>query len=78
MKYWLVMKDSYVIARVVWDGVTPWIYPYDYDELVEDVEKEVGVSYWYDSLEGKFKRRDEGIAPPPPPELNEYLGEELV
>lgn len=71
MRYWLVMRGGYVIARVVWDGVTPWTYPYPHDELIEDVEKKIGIGNWYDKAEEKFKRPGEGPAPTVPSELLE-------
>lgn len=70
MGYWLVLKNNYVIAKVVWDGVTPWQYPYPHDQLIEDVNCNIGVGYWYEATENMFYVPI-GIPPDLPDELKQ-------
>lgn len=56
MANWLVMKDNYVIDRVVWDGVTPWDYPFLHDYVMEDVEDIASPGDWYETSEQIFYR----------------------
>jgi hypothetical protein len=56
-KSWFVIHNGYVIDYIVWDGVTPWEYPGEYDELLEDVgEQPAGIGDWYEQAEGIFYR----------------------
>ena len=56
MKNWFVMKNNYVIAYIIWDGVTPYTYPYPHDYLMEDTEGVAGIGDWYEASEGVFYR----------------------
>lgn len=38
-----IIKDNEVIARVVWDGITEWQYPFPYDEIVQDDTLQIGM-----------------------------------
>lgn len=53
-RYWLVIKDGYVINRVTWDGITNWVYPFPHDLVIEDINNNVGIGDWYDEAEGIF------------------------
>jgi len=65
---WLIIKQNYVIAKVLWDGVTPWSYPYPHDLMIEDTIGNVSVGSWYESSEGIFY-----IPLSTPPDLPEEL-----
>lgn len=54
MARWAVIKSNYVIDVIIWDGVTPWQYPGDYDLLVEENTENVGMGDWYEASEGVF------------------------
>ena len=56
MKVWLVLKNNYVIDRVLWDGETEWQYPGEHDYLIEDVYEEVAIGSWYEESEDVFYR----------------------
>jgi hypothetical protein len=56
MKYWLIIKDNYVINKVTWDGVTPWTYPMPHDSIMEDTDFNAGIGDWYEATEGIFYR----------------------
>jgi hypothetical protein len=56
MKYWLIIKDNYVINKVTWDGVTPWTYPMPHDSIMEDTDFNAGIGDWYEASEGIFYR----------------------
>lgn len=53
MKY-LVIKDNYVINTIVWDGVTPYTYPFEHDLLLPDVAETVSIGDYYDSIDNTF------------------------
>ena len=55
-RYWFIIKSNYVIDYVVWDGVTPWTYPYPYDLIKEDLNPGPGVGDWYEASEDIFYR----------------------
>lgn len=54
-RYWLVIKNNYVIDYIVWDGQTPWSYPAPYDFLLEDTFG-AGIGDWYEPSEKIFYR----------------------
>jgi hypothetical protein len=56
MKRWAVIKSNYVINIVIWDGVTPWQYPGDYDHMIEENTENVGYGDWYEESENTFYR----------------------
>jgi len=56
MKRWAVIKSNYVINIVMWDGVTSWQYPGDYDYMIEENTENVGYGDWYEAPEGVFYR----------------------
>lgn len=55
-RIWLILKNNYVIDRVVWDGETDWTYSREHDSIIEDTEQNVGIGDWYEELEGLFYR----------------------
>jgi hypothetical protein len=66
--YWCIIKGGYVIAKIIWDGVTPYEYPYPYDLMVQDVNENVSIGSWYELTENIFYLP---LSTPPdfPPEL---------
>lgn len=67
-KIWLIIKNNYVINKVVWDGETDWTYPGEHDLIIEDVNQNIGIGDWYEEVEGLFYR-PMGIPPDWPDEL---------
>jgi hypothetical protein len=55
-KIWCVLKDNWVIDRVLWDGITPWEYPSPYDIIIEDTDESLAIGDWYEQVEGIFYR----------------------
>jgi hypothetical protein len=55
-RYWFVMKDNYVINYIVWDGITPYTYPFEHDYLLEDIDGLGGIGDWYEASEAIFYR----------------------
>lgn len=53
MKY-LVIKDNYVIDTIIWDGVTPYVYPNPHDLLLPDVNQTVGIGDYYEEVDNTF------------------------
>lgn len=43
MVYYAVMYQGKCVAKIVWDGVSPYYCPYLYDELVEDPLNDIPV-----------------------------------
>ena len=41
--YWAVMKNGVCIAKVVWDGMAEYRYPFPHDELVHDPDNTIPV-----------------------------------
>jgi hypothetical protein len=62
MGRWAIIKSNYVIDVVIWDGVTPWQYPGDYDIMVEENTENAGYGDWYELSEKIFYRP---LSPPP-------------
>lgn len=67
MKYWCVIKNNYVIDYIIWDGITPYVYPFDHDSIIEDTERLAGIGDWYESSENIFYRP---LKTPPDSPLN--------
>lgn len=51
---WLMLKSNYVIDIILWDGVTPYDYPHDYDTMIEDTAYNISVGDWYEASENVF------------------------
>lgn len=56
MKYWCVIKNNYVIDYIMWDGVTPYTYPFPHDSIKEDTEGSASIGDWYETSEKIFYR----------------------
>ena len=52
--HWLINKNNYVIAKIVWNGEGQCPYPGPYDKLIQDVEEAIGVGFWYEESENMF------------------------
>ena len=62
MKRWAILKSNYVIDVILWDGVTPYQYPFDHDTMLEDTTFNAGIGDWYEPSEGVYYRP---LTPPP-------------
>ena len=40
----------------MWDGVTPYQYPFPYDTMMEDTTYSIGIGDWYEPTENIFYR----------------------
>lgn len=56
MKRWAIIKSNYVIDMIMWDGITPYQYPFSYDIMIEDPTYTVGIGDWYELSEKIFYR----------------------
>jgi len=56
MKNWIIIKNNYVIDYIQWDGLTPYVYPFPYDLIMEDTERLAGIGDWYETSENIFYR----------------------
>jgi len=54
MARWAIIKSNYVIDIIIWDGVTPYQYPGDYDLMIEEPTEKVGYGDWYEISEKIF------------------------
>lgn len=65
---WYITKDNEVINGIIWDGVTPFEYPFPHDEIIQSDELQIGM-----------KRTENGIwYMPEPPPLITATKEELM
>ena len=44
MKY-AIIKNNEVVNVIIWDGVTPLKYPFDYDEMIQSDELQIGMKF---------------------------------
>jgi uncharacterized protein involved in tellurium resistance len=51
---WLAIKNNYVVAAFIWDGVAQYTYPDPECTIVEDVEQKIGIGMWYEEAEDVF------------------------
>ena len=56
MRRWAIIKSNYVISVIIWDGITPYQYPFPYDTMVEDLLETAAVGDWYETSEDIFYR----------------------
>ena len=42
MKY-AIIKNNEVINVIIWDGITKFEYPFDYDEMIQSDELQIGM-----------------------------------
>jgi hypothetical protein len=64
---YVVIKDNYVIDRILADE-TP-NYPHPHDLVMEDVDMNIHIGDWYEEAEGIFYRPVTGTPPDVPIEL---------
>lgn len=55
-RYWAVIRNGYVIERIIWDGISNWQYPHPHDFLIEDKDENLGIGDWYEESENIFYR----------------------
>lgn len=63
-----ILKDGYVINRIVADEMPT--YPFPHDSIYEDVDCYTHIGDWYEEAEGIFYRPISGTPPDVPTELN--------
>jgi hypothetical protein len=63
----VIIKDGYVIDRIVADS--NFVYPNPHDFMMEDAELNIYIGDWYEEAEGIFYRAITGIPPDLPTEL---------
>lgn len=44
MKY-AIIKNNEVINVIIWDGITAFHYPFDYDEMIQSDELQIGMKF---------------------------------
>ena len=59
-----IVKDNYVIARIV--GEVGYIYPHPHDFQIADEEGNSHIGDWYEEAEDMFYRPINGIPPDSP------------
>jgi hypothetical protein len=63
----VIVKDNYVIDRIVADA--DFVYPHPHDLMVEDVDMNIYIGDWYEGSEDIFYRPITGTPPDFPTEL---------
>jgi hypothetical protein len=53
---WFIIKDNYIINHVEWDGITPYVYPYPHDTIIQDIDELGSIGDWYEASENIFYR----------------------
>ena len=43
MPYYAVFYQQKCVAKIVWDGVAPYTFPFAYDEIVPDPDNQIPV-----------------------------------
>lgn len=64
-----VIKDNYVINRVVVDTDVPYTYPSPHDHIIDDTNYQFGIGDWYEEAENIFYRPIGATPPDWPAEL---------
>jgi len=64
-----VIKDNYVINRIVVDTDVPYTYPFAHDKVIDDTNYQFAVGDWYEEAEDIMYRPIGGIPPDWPSEL---------
>jgi hypothetical protein len=59
-----IVKDNYVIDRIIADE--GYVYPYPHDFMKEDEEGHIYIGDWYEEAEDLFYRPVNGIPPDSP------------
>jgi len=63
----VIIKDNYVINRIVADS--DFVYPFPHDLMIEDVDTNIHIGDWYEESEGIFYRPITATPPDVPDEL---------
>jgi hypothetical protein len=63
-----IIKQNYVVDRIVADS--DFVYPFEHDFMIEDVDNNIHIGDWYEESEGLFYRPVNGTPPDVPDELN--------
>ena len=63
----VIIKDNYVIDRIVADS--DFVYPFPHDLMIEDTDTNIHIGDWYEESEGIFYRPVNAIPPDVPDEL---------
>ena len=63
----VIIKDNYVIDRIVADS--DFVYPLPHDLMIEDSDTNIHIGDWYEESEGIFYRPVNAIPPDVPDEL---------
>jgi hypothetical protein len=58
---WVIIKDNYVIDRILWDGVTEYSYPFQHDFMIQNDDNEVCIGDFYDTPTKSFTRTIPGV-----------------
>lgn len=70
----VIIKDNYVIDRIVADS--DFVYPYPHDLMIEDKDLTIYIGDWYEEAEGIFYRPINAIPPDVPDEIKPQNTEE--
>jgi hypothetical protein len=70
----VIIKDNYVIDRIVADS--DFVYPYPHDLMIEDTDMTICIGDWYEADENIFYRPITAIPPDIPDELKPQEPEE--
>jgi hypothetical protein len=60
----VIVKDNYVIDRIVADA--GFAYPYPHDFMIEDVDQNIHIGDWHEQAEDIFYRPVTAIPPDSP------------
>jgi hypothetical protein len=63
----VIIKNNYVIDRIVADS--DFVYPHPHDLMIEDSDTNIYIGDWYEESEGIFYRPINAIPPDVPDEL---------
>lgn len=55
-RYYLILRDNWVVNRFVNDGEFDWESPHELGYIMEDVEGFVNIGDWYEESENVFYR----------------------
>lgn len=54
MRIFLIIRNNYVINRIVLEDPEGYVYPYPHDSIIEDVDQSIHVGAWYEESEDIF------------------------
>jgi hypothetical protein len=64
-----IVKDNYVINRIVVDEDVPYTYPFPHDLVIDDPNMVYGIGDWYEAAENILYRPVNAYPPDWPTEL---------